>query len=62
MQQGDNRLLPQVKQEAADGDNCNLDLKVEVNISSECSLSPGECPHRPVHMALLCLLRKEETH
>lgn len=29
-----------------DRDDCNLDLKVEVNISSECSLSSGECLHR----------------
>lgn len=42
LQQDKNRLLPQVKQEEADRDNCNLDLKVEVNISSGCSLSPGE--------------------
>lgn len=42
LQQDKNRLLPQVKQEGADRDNCNLDLKVEVNISSGCSLSPGE--------------------
>lgn len=42
LQQDENRLLPQVKQEEADRDNCDLDLKVEVNISSGCSLSPGE--------------------
>lgn len=43
-QQDENRLLLQVKQEKADGEaTCNLDLKVEVNISSECSLSSGEC-------------------
>lgn len=34
-----------MKQEQADGDDCNLDLKVEVNVSSECSLSSGECLH-----------------
>ncbi|XP_011615901.1 zinc finger protein 768-like isoform X1 [Takifugu rubripes] len=40
------RLLPQVKQEKTD--DCNLDLKVEVNISSECSVSPGGAPHNDV--------------
>lgn len=45
LQQEANRLLLQVKQEKMDRDDCNLDLKVEVNISSECSLSSGECLH-----------------
>lgn len=40
-----------MKQEKAERDDCNLDLKVEVNISSECSLSSGECLH-PLDMAL----------
>lgn len=40
LQQDKIRLLPQVKQEKTD--DCNLDLKVEVNITSECSVSPGE--------------------
>lgn len=46
LQQEANRLLLQVKQERMDKDDCNLDLKVEVNISSECSLSSGECLHQ----------------
>lgn len=36
-------LLPLVKQEKVEGDDCNLDLKVEVNIRSEFSQSAGEC-------------------
>lgn len=56
LQQDENRLLPQVKQEKADRDNCNLDLKVEVNISSECSLPPGECLHNLFAAVLLLIL------
>lgn len=52
LQQDKSRLLPQVKQEKTD--DCNLDLKVEVNISSECSASPGE------RLQGLCIW-KEET-
>lgn len=36
-------MLPLVKQEKVEGDDCNLDLKVEVNIRAECGLSTGEC-------------------
>lgn len=36
-------MLPLVKQEKVERDDCNLDLKVEVNIRSECGLSTGEC-------------------
>lgn len=43
--QEESRLLPQVKQEQAERGDCSLDLKVEVNVSSECSLSSGECLH-----------------
>lgn len=56
LQQEENRLLLQVKQEKVDRDDCNLDLKVEVNISSECSLSSGEClrlQDMAVHLQLL---------
>lgn len=35
-------MLPLVKQEKVEGDDCNLDLKVEVNIRAECGLSTGE--------------------
>lgn len=35
--------MPLVKQEKVEGDDCNLDLKVEVNIRAECGLSTGEC-------------------
>ncbi|XP_076585099.1 uncharacterized protein LOC143319773 isoform X1 [Chaetodon auriga] len=42
-------LLPVVKQEKVERDDCNLDLKVEVNIRAECGLStaldPSEEPH-----------------
>ncbi|XP_034045135.1 zinc finger protein 696-like [Thalassophryne amazonica] len=33
------KALPLVKQEKVDRDNCNLDLKVEVNIRADCGLS-----------------------
>ncbi|KAM9314736.1 uncharacterized protein KZ484_024395 [Pholidichthys leucotaenia] len=33
------KVLPLVKQEKEDGDDCNLDLKVEVNIRADCGLS-----------------------
>lgn len=36
-------MLTLVKQEKVEGDDCNLDLKVEVNIRAECGLSTGEC-------------------
>lgn len=39
-QQEETKVLPLVKQERED---CNLDLKVEVNIRAECGLSTGEC-------------------
>lgn len=42
-QQEEAKGLPLVKQEKVEGDDCNLDLKVEVNIRSECGLSTGEC-------------------
>lgn len=38
-QQEETKVLPLVKQER---DDCNLDLKVEVNIRGECGLSTGE--------------------
>lgn len=41
-----NGLLTLVKREKVEGDDCNLDLKVEVNIHSECGLSAGECVSR----------------
>lgn len=41
-----NGLLTLVKREKMEGDDCNLDLKVEVNIHSECGLSAGECVSR----------------
>ena len=37
-QQEETKVLPLVKQEEVEGDDCNLDLKVEVNIRAE-----GEC-------------------
>lgn len=36
-------MLPLVKQEKVEREDCNLDLKVEVNIRAECGLSTGEC-------------------
>ncbi|XP_018517069.2 LOW QUALITY PROTEIN: uncharacterized protein LOC108873386 [Lates calcarifer] len=36
---GEPKVLPLVKQEKVEGDDCNLDLKVEVNIRAECGLS-----------------------
>lgn len=39
-------MLTLVKQEKEERDDCNLDVKVEVNIRAECGLSAGECgPH-----------------
>ncbi|KAL6110004.1 uncharacterized protein ACO6RY_19177 [Pungitius sinensis] len=38
------KLLLLVKQEKVEGDNCNLDLKVEVNIRAECDLSTACSP------------------
>ncbi|KAM8772428.1 uncharacterized protein AB9X84_009580 isoform 2-T2 [Acanthopagrus schlegelii] len=35
----DTQVLTLVKQEKVEGDDCNLDLKVEVNIRAECGLS-----------------------
>uniref|UniRef100_A0AAQ6IQ03 C2H2-type domain-containing protein n=1 Tax=Anabas testudineus TaxID=64144 RepID=A0AAQ6IQ03_ANATE len=35
----DSKVLPLVKQEKVERDDCNLDLKVEVNIRAECGLS-----------------------
>lgn len=40
--QEETKGLPLVKQEKVERDDCNLDLKVEVNIRSECGLSTGE--------------------
>lgn len=37
------KVLPLVKQEKVEKDDCNLDLKVEVNIRAECGLSTGKC-------------------
>lgn len=45
-QQEESKVLPLVKQENVERDDCNLDLKVEVNIRSECGLSAGECGSR----------------
>ena len=42
-QQEETTVLPLVKQEKVERDDCNLDLKVEVNIRAECGLSTGEC-------------------
>lgn len=42
-QQEETNVLPLVKQEKVERDDCNLDLKVEVNIRAECGLSAGEC-------------------
>lgn len=42
-QEETNGLLTLVKREKVEGDDCNLDLKVEVNIHPECGLSAGEC-------------------
>lgn len=42
-QQEETKVLPLVKQEKVEKDDCNLDLKVEVNIRAECGLSAGEC-------------------
>uniref|UniRef100_UPI0037E919B7 uncharacterized protein n=1 Tax=Semicossyphus pulcher TaxID=241346 RepID=UPI0037E919B7 len=39
LSQEENQLFPQVKQEKEERDDCNLDLKVEVNIRAECGLS-----------------------
>ena len=36
-----------VKQEKEERNNCNLDLKVEVNIRADGGLSDGEC--NPLH-------------
>lgn len=41
-----NGLLTFVKQEKVEGDDCNLDLKLEVNIHPECGLSAGKCVSR----------------
>lgn len=41
-QQAETKVLPVVKREEEDRDDCNLDLKVEVNIKAECGLSAGE--------------------
>ncbi|XP_056227678.1 zinc finger protein 335-like isoform X2 [Seriola aureovittata] len=45
---GETKVLPLVKQEKVERDDCNLDLKVEVNIMAECGLStalePSEEP------------------
>lgn len=41
-----NGLLTFVKQEKVQGDDCNLDFKVEVNIHPDCGLSAGECVSR----------------
>ncbi|XP_069544610.1 uncharacterized protein [Brachyistius frenatus] len=38
------KMLPLVKQEKEEKDNCNLDLKVEVNIRAECGLSTALVP------------------
>lgn len=43
LQQEEANMLPLVKQEKVERDDCNLDLKVEVNIRAECGLSAGEC-------------------
>ncbi|XP_056275994.1 zinc finger protein 335-like isoform X2 [Pseudoliparis swirei] len=43
----DPMLLPLVKQEKEEGDDCNLDLKVEVNIRAECDRSTA-CSCSPV--------------
>ncbi|XP_045901899.1 zinc finger protein 444-like isoform X1 [Micropterus dolomieu] len=47
-QQEETKVLPLVKQEKVEKDDCNLDLKVEVNIRAECGLSaalePSEEP------------------
>ncbi|KAG7235887.1 hypothetical protein INR49_002085 [Caranx melampygus] len=37
--QEETKVLPMVKQEKVERDDCNLDLKVEVNIRAECGLS-----------------------
>lgn len=42
-QEAANGLLTFVKQEKVEGNNCNLDLKVEVNIHPDCGLSAGKC-------------------
>ena len=41
-QEEETMVLPLVKQENVERDDCNLDLKVEVNISAECGLTTGE--------------------
>lgn len=38
-----NGLLTFIKQEKVERDDCNLDLKLEVNIHPECGLSSGKC-------------------
>ncbi|XP_031732171.1 uncharacterized protein LOC116399278 [Anarrhichthys ocellatus] len=43
-QQEETTLLPLVKQEKVESDDCNLDLKVEVNIRAECDLSTACSP------------------
>lgn len=47
--------LPLVKQEKVEGDDCNLDLKVEVNIRAECDLSTGECDSASDHSMVLLI-------
>lgn len=42
-QQDDGKVQPLVKQEEVEREDCNLDLKVEVNIRAECGLAAGEC-------------------
>ncbi|KAF7645640.1 hypothetical protein LDENG_00200750, partial [Lucifuga dentata] len=44
-QQEETNVLPLVKQEKAERDDCNLDLKVEVNIRAECGLSAALEPN-----------------
>ncbi|XP_037617440.1 zinc finger protein 316-like isoform X1 [Sebastes umbrosus] len=47
-QQEETNVLPLVKQERVERDDCNLDLKVEVNIRAECGLSTAMEPSEEI--------------
>ncbi|XP_040892975.1 zinc finger protein 316-like [Toxotes jaculatrix] len=46
--QEETKVLPLVKQEKVERDDCNLDLKVEVNIRAECGLSTALEPSEEI--------------
>ncbi|XP_062243206.1 zinc finger protein 316-like isoform X2 [Platichthys flesus] len=54
-EQGETKVMALVKQEKVERDNCNLDLKVEVNIRAESGLSNALEPNEEIlHVDLTC--------